>query len=208
MNLIAESAVTPARKAPRQRRSQRMVDLILEAAEVVLVQEGFEGAGTNRIAEVAGVSVGSLYQYFANKQEIIGSLVRKHADEMVSILTEQLVGNENRPIELMLRSIIGATIKAHKKSPALHKVIFEQVPRSGDFSHLDRVNGLVTQHLLTYLKSRSTEISVTNLPLAAFIVERTIEAVIHAAVAESSNLLDSALEEELVTMLSRYLVSR
>ena len=68
------------RKAPRQQRSQEMLDLILQAATRVLRRESLAGFNTNRVAEVAGISVGSLYQYFPNKAALVTALIaRAHA---------------------------------------------------------------------------------------------------------------------------------
>jgi AcrR family transcriptional regulator len=66
-----------ARKTPRQRRSSHTVAAILDAAIIVLKQDGLKGFNTNAIAERAGVSVGSLYQYFPTKEAILVSLIRK-----------------------------------------------------------------------------------------------------------------------------------
>ena len=71
-----EAPANPPRKLPRQERSRFTVEAILTAAERVVAEHGVEGATTNRIAEVAGVSIGSLYQYFPNKAALV-QIVRK-----------------------------------------------------------------------------------------------------------------------------------
>ena len=70
-------------------RAQATVDAILAAAAQILVKHGYEGTNTNRIAEAAGVSVGSLYQYFPNKESIVVALMERHADEVWSIFVRQ-----------------------------------------------------------------------------------------------------------------------
>jgi AcrR family transcriptional regulator len=79
------------RKAPRQARSQATVALILEAAVRVLGRESLEGFNTNRVAEVAGVSVGSLYQYFPNKAALVAALIDRDHEALAQAL-EALVG--------------------------------------------------------------------------------------------------------------------
>ncbi|MFZ9584396.1 MAG: TetR/AcrR family transcriptional regulator [Pseudohongiellaceae bacterium] len=64
-----------ARKQPNQRRSQATVETILAAAARVLTKHSLAGFNTNRVAEVAGVSVGSLYQYFPNKESLVAALI-------------------------------------------------------------------------------------------------------------------------------------
>ena len=68
------------RKRPTQRRARATVDAILLAAAHILKTEGGEHASTNRIAELAGVSIGSLYQYFPNKESVIAALRERHAE--------------------------------------------------------------------------------------------------------------------------------
>ena len=75
---MPDNPPTQLRKSPRQARSRETVEVLLEAATRVLVEAGFEGASTNRIARVAGVSVGSLYQYFPNKAAIVRMLIERH----------------------------------------------------------------------------------------------------------------------------------
>ena len=86
---------TVPRKLPRQDRSRATVDAILEAAARVLVKEGFERTTTNRVAEAAGVSVGSLYQYFPNKEAI---LFRLQADEWGQTMSHLRLSPQFAPI--------------------------------------------------------------------------------------------------------------
>ncbi len=73
------------RKRPIQARSRATVDAILEGAIRILTRDGFDGATTTKIAEAAGVSVGSLYQYFPSMEAIVAALFEKHADELLAV---------------------------------------------------------------------------------------------------------------------------
>jgi AcrR family transcriptional regulator len=73
---MKKSALRP-RKAPRQARAGATVEIILDAAARILAKESLDGFNTNRVAEVAGVSVGSLYQYFPNKASIVAALIER-----------------------------------------------------------------------------------------------------------------------------------
>lgn len=79
------------RREPRQERSRATVEAILEAAVRVLVREGYEGATTSRIAEVSGYGVGSLYDYFPNKEALL-ALAERHLDEAREKATAALRG--------------------------------------------------------------------------------------------------------------------
>jgi AcrR family transcriptional regulator len=84
---VTAPALDP-RKSPRQRRSQATVEVIVEAAARILEAEGPDGFNTIAIACAAGVSVGSLYQYFHGKQALIAELSRRNAEEVLAGLAE------------------------------------------------------------------------------------------------------------------------
>ena len=72
-----DNIMNSQRKSPTQGRSKTMVSAIFEAAARVLPKSGYEGVTTNQLAKIAGVSVGSLYQYFSNKDEISLQILNK-----------------------------------------------------------------------------------------------------------------------------------
>jgi AcrR family transcriptional regulator len=113
-----ESQLTP-RKTPRQRRSAATVDTIIEAATRVLASESLAGFNTNRVAEVAGVSVGSLYQYFPNKAALVATLIEiDHAQLSVQIATATK-RHENSSFETALKSLIDVAIAHQFDRPLL-----------------------------------------------------------------------------------------
>ncbi|XOT97655.1 TetR/AcrR family transcriptional regulator, partial [Alcaligenes pakistanensis] len=79
-----------ARRIPRQSRSRALVEAILEATARVLSERGYAGTNTNVVAEVAGVSVGSVYQYFPNKDSLIAALHERHALQMNQAMESSL----------------------------------------------------------------------------------------------------------------------
>src|SRR5579864_4857779 len=87
---MARHAATTPRKLPSQKRSQDTVAALLEATARVLERDGFDRASTNRIAEAAGVSIGSLYQYFPSKEALVAALVERHMAEMRRVLVEEM----------------------------------------------------------------------------------------------------------------------
>ena len=87
------------RKKPVQQRAKVTADAILEAAEKIMLKEGYEQANTNRIAEVAGVSIGSLYQYFPNKEAIATSLIEKTVSTVAVQLRQTLHDLLEAPLE-------------------------------------------------------------------------------------------------------------
>ncbi len=90
-------AATASRRSPTQRRSQQTVKAMLEAVLRILKREGFDAVTTNRIAEVAGVSIGSVYQYFPNKRAIFIALHTRHVEQIDRVIQTALVEKPTRP---------------------------------------------------------------------------------------------------------------
>ncbi|MDZ7960382.1 MAG: TetR/AcrR family transcriptional regulator [Aulosira sp. DedQUE10] len=193
---------TTPRKLPQQDRSKFTVDVILTATAHILIEEGYDKASTNRIAERAGVSIGSLYQYFPNKASLIAALHERHVSTMMTVIESKLTDLFESPIAVVLPTIVKANIAAHAIDPTLHRVLHEQVPRlSGTEQEVS-----MTKLLRTYLSKQCDRIEPQKLDYMVFIVEQTIEALTHAAVIERSDLLqDEQLEQEISQMLLSYL---
>src|SRR5262252_4486356 len=97
---------TTPRKQPRQARSKATVDTILEATARVLIKHGYDGLTTNGVAVAAGVSIGSLYQYFPNKEALVAGLIARHGDEMHASVEKELVRVAAMPIKQAVRAMI------------------------------------------------------------------------------------------------------
>ncbi len=196
---------TTPRKLPQQDRSKVTVDAILTATARILTQFGYDRATTNRIAELAGVSIGSLYQYFPGKEALLTSLAEHHVNTMMEIIESKLKNIFNEPIEVVLHELVKACIAAHAVDPMLHKVLNEQVPRINNTNAEKRVTAL----LRAYLELHRNQIQPQNLDLAVLILKRTVEALAHTAVIERPELLsDGQLEQEITTLLLSYLVEK
>jgi AcrR family transcriptional regulator len=133
-----------ARKAPRQARSLATVEVILAAAARVLSRESLAGFNTNRIAEVAGVSVGSLYQYFPNKDAILVALGRRHVETVAAGLTDLLGGVEP---DADLRAVVDVVVRFLVDQHAhdgLHRLVAHEAPRTPELvAELDRARVLL-----------------------------------------------------------------
>ena len=195
------------RKQPRQERSKITVDAILTATARILTEEGYEKASTNRIAEVAGVSIGSLYQYFPNKESLVAELLKKHSNDMVEIMESKLNSLTDVPLEIAVPELVKAAIAAHAINPKLHRVLNEEIPRIGHIKEVSKTGEQITKMLRVYLETWRDQIHPQNLNLTAFILERTVESLSHAAVIEyPENLLNGELEQEVSKLLLLYLV--
>ena len=95
------------RKKPQQQRAKLIVDHILQAAQICIVEQGLMHITTPKIAEKAGVSVGSLYQYFENKEEIIQELLHRKSENLGLALKQMVVTQE----QLSIQEIIPLSIQ-------------------------------------------------------------------------------------------------
>jgi AcrR family transcriptional regulator len=115
------------RKLPKQARSGATVEAILEAAAQVFERQGYAAGTTNRIAERAGVSIGSLYQYFPNKDAILVALVHRHIAEGMAALQPHLQRlSDGARFDDVLPDIVHAMVALHALAPGLHRVLFEE----------------------------------------------------------------------------------
>jgi AcrR family transcriptional regulator len=201
----SKPATTP-RKLPKQERSRITVEAILEATTHILVEEGYDKANTNRVAERAGISIGSLYQYFPNKESLITALMDRHATEMAELVQTKLDRLFDSPLEIAIPEIITAVVAAHAINPRLHQVLSDEIPRSERSPQMQQANERITLLLRGYLERWRNRIQPQNIDLTVFILSRTVDSLCHAAVIEYPNLVrDSQFEKEVSNLLLAYL---
>ena len=193
-------------RAPRQARALQTVGVILEAAKRVLIQEGYDGTTTNRVAQVAGVSIGSLYQYFPNKEALVASLAEAHLNEILSLVAGGLADAADLPLADGVRRLVAAMLRVHQLEPELHRVLHEQVPRLLGYE-LPDINCQSQRLIEQSLRKRRAELRADLDPgLAAHLVLWSVEAVTHGSVIESPEVgQHEALIDEIVRLVVRYL---
>lgn len=181
MPIPQKSAKSSVRRHPKQRRARQTVDAILDSVVRVLKREGFNAITTNRIAEVAGVSIGSVYQYFPDKRAIFVALHQRHTEEIDRIVTSTLVEHAASSLDDLVSAMVEAMVDAHSKDPELFELLLTEVPhRAGgarDFA--DRLHGA----FLLAISARAYELKNNrDLDKVVFIVTNMVEALSHAAV--------------------------
>jgi AcrR family transcriptional regulator len=197
---------TTPRKQPRQDRSRSTVDTILEATTRLLVRKGFDHLTTNAVAEAAGVSIGSLYQYFPNKEALVAALLERHIEERTTATFAELERVARLPIAEAARAVIELTIRAHSVEPELHRVLIEQVPRVGRLARLRELEASTHAVVRSLLVARRAELDIADPELAAFVLVSAIEAIVHRAVVfHPEHLRDPRLVDEATRLVIRYL---
>ncbi|KPY86837.1 TetR/AcrR family transcriptional regulator [Pseudomonas syringae pv. tagetis] len=199
----SKRAVVKPRKIPAQARSRATVDAIIQAATYILTKVGWDGLTTNAIAERAGVNIGSLYQFFPNKEAVIAELQRRHA---AATRTDLLGALDVLPQQPTLRDaltlIVEMIVTEHRIAPALHKAIHEELPSTvrhmaKDEEHLQRQ---FSQVLRPFMKN------VPDPELSIYLMGVAAHAIIHTVTADRPDLLGNPrFVIEVVTLLENYL---
>jgi len=195
---MARKPPTKPRKAAIQQRSRATVDALVEATARILVREGFDKASTNRIAEVAGVSIGSLYQYFPCKEALVAAVIERHQQRIARTVRGELAELMAMPVEAAMRRLVAVAVKGHRVEPALHRVLAEQIPRVGKLEDVEAFSRENFALFRAYLERHRDELRVDDLALASFVCVTTIEALTHNAVLHRPKMLSGAGMEALV----------
>jgi AcrR family transcriptional regulator len=203
---MARRPLTNPRKQASQDRSRATVDALVEATARILVKEGFDAASTNRIAAAAGVSVGSLYQYFPTKEALVAAVIDRHHREIMQVVRSAVAEIAGEPLEQGVRKLVAVAIQAHRVDPKLHRVLTEQIPRTGRLEHVETYSRENHALFRTYLEGHRNEIRVIDLGLAAFVCVTSIEALTHTAVLHHSKVLTGEALAALVDEATRLVV--
>ena len=117
-----------ARRKPVQRRSEEMVERLLTAATRVLADVGYGQMSTNRVAAEAEVSIGSLYRYFADKDEIFETLRVRASDAILLRLTDAIAESAGKPPHIGVRAVVAALVDALREHEPIVRALVNEVP--------------------------------------------------------------------------------
>lgn len=202
---MARAKLSP-RKEAVQARGKQTVEAILEAAAQVFVREGYAGGTTNHIAERAGVSVGSVYQYFPNKDAILVALVQRHLSEGLALLTALFAeARSDEPLPRLLRRFVEAMARFHSSDPRLHRLLFEEAPHPASLRReLQQLEESMAEAVASLLQGHP-EVRVRDLATAAYLAVHVVEGLVHHFVLHAPAGLDEArFVDEVVALLDGY----
>ncbi|MEU3027935.1 TetR/AcrR family transcriptional regulator [Streptomyces incarnatus] len=199
----SERRLAPRRK-PRQVRAELTRERILDAAAQVFAEHGYAAGTTNRIAEHARLSIGSLYQYFPNKDAILAELLVRHIDRGAWEGAEEL---ELSPGSLKetVRALVRDAIDHHRDDPQLLRIMIEEAPMSGELIEAIERHGKARVSQVRGVLARHPDVRVRDLDMAAELVVGTVEMNTHKLMATPHPRQVERLESELVAMITRYL---
>lgn len=189
------------RKSPVQGRAIATWTAILDAATQLFEASGYDEVTTNAIAARAGVSIGSLYQYFPNKSAIVTAIAERHLGDALTVLeaVDAMAERQGLGLAPTLRAMIEASVTAHAAHPAVHRFLFLAAPRTPESLRLlgaveDRVADMLTARLA------AAGVAGPNAHLRARLAVQGMEAQIHTVLLDPRGRAASAIMDEMVAM--------
>ncbi|AEN08412.1 MULTISPECIES: TetR/AcrR family transcriptional regulator [unclassified Streptomyces] len=199
----ADHRLQPRRK-PRQVRAELTRERILTAAAHVFAEYGYAAGTTNRIAEHARISIGSLYQYFPNKDAILAELLVRHIDRGRWTRADQLDLSPGS-LEAAVRALVRDAVHNHRDDPQLLRIMIEEAPLSKELLATIERHGKARVGQVRDLLDRHADVQVRDLDTAAELIVFTVEMNTHKLMADPRNIPVETFENELVDMVTRYL---
>jgi len=170
------------RREPRQGRSRQTVHAVLGAVARVIRREGVDAVTTNRIAEAAGVSIGSLYQYFPNKKAIFSALHARHVEDVHQVIERTMV-ERSRSLDGFTRTLVEGLVDLHAAEPEVHELVSEQLPEGP----------------LGFRRAlRKTFERVTSSERMLFVLPNVVEALVHGISQQRSPISAASVRQDAV----------
>jgi AcrR family transcriptional regulator len=197
---------TVPRKKPRQSRAQVTVDAILDATAHILIRDGYEGLSTNRVAERAGVSIGSLYQYFPGKESLVAELLERYSVQIHDMIVAMLGTLASAQPEEVTRALVASMVDLKLKSPKLAKVLREQIPRVGRMKRYEDELESIVGFVALYFEAHAARMRPANRGLAAFVAVHMVDQLTHALVTQRTSVTREQAIDEITDVALRYLL--
>lgn len=195
---------TVPRKAPRQERAVASVDAILQATLRLIETHGIEKVTTAKVADAAGVSVGTVYQYFPSKEAIFGALLERQFRELSTLVESLFEASLTVPIEQAIRVIVSSVLEVQRTiTPRQHALYFEARSPSGRTPEFRAYLRRCTELIAAWLERRRDEIRITDYSTAAFFIVHCAEGVAQALAYEQVDA--KAVLDQCTDAVLRYL---
>jgi AcrR family transcriptional regulator len=201
----AKDSVSP-RKQPNQDRAKETVETIFQATAHILEKEGFEKTSTNKIAEKAGISIGSLYQYFPSKESILGKMIDTFIEKEIRMLEKTLLADKPQNLEETIESIVEAVIESKRKQTRFTKLFAQKFLSLAKEDSMKKMDTHVLNLFRTHIEKFKDEIRTENLDLNLYILYQTVRIVPVAMIFDNAfSLSDKNLKKELVYLCYNFL---
>ncbi len=200
-----KKTITP-RKEPTQDRAKEKVELILEATTQLLEKDGFEKTSTNMIAEKAGISIGSLYQYFPTKDAIFSTMMKIYMDNHFEMIEKAVKESESKSLEEILHFLVSSIIDRKRKEVRFNKMFAQKMIGYNFVNLLHEQDERFIELFKEHLKPFDKEIRKDNLELSLYLMIQTMKMIPVAIMFQSRFKLDDPnLIEELTHLFYQHL---
>jgi AcrR family transcriptional regulator len=194
---------------PKQKRGWRTRQRLVRAATRLFSEKGYDSTTTNQISKRAGVSVGIFYKYFRDKREIFLEIYRNYSTQIERTAVAELDPKKWRRenIREIIRSHLRIVYESHKADPGLLHAFGQIAWKDAEFQSVrNEIRLFVRKTLENLLRERSSEICVSNIPVAAFVIDEAVEACIHQNIFFDASFDQDELLEELARMVTSYII--
>ncbi len=202
---IEEQPIVQMRKSPTQERAIRTIGEILDAAAQILQKDGERGLTTNKVADRAGFSIGTLYQYFPNKDAIIVGIADRERRNIEAQIREAFSAKAFGSAPEVIREIVRILVRAFSGRRRARRFIILALLRSGHFDAVQKSGQLLIEMIVREAGRPDSGLRLLS-PARAYVLTRAIQGAIRSAVLEESPLLETQeFEDELVLLAKSYL---
>ena len=201
---IAKPKDAPVRRVPAQERSRARVERILDAAARVFAEVGYEAATTEAIAARAGTSIGSLYQFFPNKQALFVAIGQTYLDESQALFDELIARPLDRPWDELIGDAIDAFRELDRRSVAFSAVWMNLHQSREFFARGEAMNAAMASRVAAVIQLFAPEIPETKVKLVATVVVELISSMLFLALRRKEPL-SSEIVAETKLVVKRYL---
>jgi len=194
---------TPTRREPKQQRSRQTVEAVLEGVQLVLKRHGAGAITTNRVAEAAGVSIGSLYQYFPDKQAIFMALHDRHVDRVRHLIERTMTYCTSAPLEDFTRELMEGLANLHSEDAELHEIVSVAVP--GGANGFKRALQATFHQVIS--PSKQDRYSAGQTERLLFVLPHMVEALVHGVAHQKQAISRARAKDEAIRAVAVYLNS-
>jgi AcrR family transcriptional regulator len=198
------SALKP-RKTPVQARSTQTVEVILQACIQVLMDGGLERLTTTRVAQRAGTSVGSIYQYFPNKQSLLAAVLERHLMQVVMAVEAACASAKGQSTAAMASAVVDAFVNAKFADPAASRALYAVAAEVGGASVVAQLTQR-SQLALCDMLAAASDRTFSDLAALSFVLSTAVIAPVQGLLATNANAKSvHAVQSQLTMMMSAYL---
>ncbi|MDF2823786.1 MAG: transcriptional regulator [Mycobacterium sp.] len=182
------------RNSPRQQRSRETFERVLDVAAKTFEELGYTGTTTNKVAGAAGISIGTLYHYFPDKDALLYALAERHlayaSESMMAVFAR--LRDEQPDLETSLRAGIEIHVRLHVEEPQLHSLLYDSAPRSEALlTRLRAANVAIAEEVARHFERLG--VAKDSRALVASMLVAGIESQVHAATIDATEPVDSEL---------------